>query len=178
MPSPRTSVAVSSSVLLLLTACGGGGGGSSGGSGGAFVLLEAGNGFGVLLPHRAQRLDADGQPTGDIVSLRTLDDLLEHVTPSNPVIAPTPWPVEASLPGGTPGNHYAFAQLKQAIDPESVFDHSSAIGSSGLGGGVLALAVGADGTAHALHGRAFVGGMTLGTAPGADGLLPLERWVA
>jgi hypothetical protein len=178
MPSPRTSVAVSSSVLLLLSACGGGGGGSSGGSGGAFVLLEAGNGFGTLLPHRAQRLDASGQPTGDIVSLRTLDDLLEHVTPTNPVIAPTPWPVEAALPGGTPGNHYAFAQLKQPIDPESVFDQSGAVGSSGLGGGVLALAVGADGTAHALHGRAFVGGMTLGTAPGPDGFLPLQHWVA
>jgi hypothetical protein len=176
--SRRQSVTVCSSALLL-AACGGGGGGASGGgSASEQVLIEAGNGFGVLLPHQTYALGADGQPTGDVVALRTLDLMLEHVRANNPIHAPIPWPTTALLPGGTPGNHFIVARLKQPLDPESVFDRSGAGGATGLAGGVVALSLAADGTTENLSGRTFVGGVTLGSVPGTDGLLPLERWVA
>ncbi|MEM7306889.1 MAG: beta-propeller fold lactonase family protein [Planctomycetota bacterium] len=156
--------------------CGGGGGGG-GGSAGEMVLLEAGNGFGALLPHRVQRLDAQGAPTDEVLAVTSLDDLLANVTSLNPVLAPTPWPSSADLPDGSPGNHFLFARFKQPVDLDSVFLRDAG-GEAQLAGTVLAVAVTASGGTQELPGRAFVGGMTVGDSLDSDGLLALEQWVA
>ncbi len=162
---------------LLFAACGGGGG-SGGGSAAKMTLEEASNGFGVLLPHRTHRLDAGGVPTAEILSIETLDDLINNVVDGNPVLAPTPWPVAAKLPNGAPGNHYLFVRFRQPIDVDSVLDRSGAAGSTQFGGAVTVTSVDAAGNAAQLTGRAFVGGWTVGTKVGEDGLLELEQWVA
>jgi len=145
--------------------CGGGSGGGSGPGGltGEMTLVEAGNGFGQLLPHQAHELGAGGVPGANLVELRSIDDLLAHVTPGNPVVAPTPWPAAAVLPGGAAGNHYLFARTKLPIDAEAAF------ASAGI---VVVRAIDGDGNVASVPGRLFIGGYTM------NDLGELERWVA
>lgn len=166
--------------LLLPLSCGGSG---SGGSSSAMVLEEANHGHGrPLLPYSIKKLDGSGQPTDDLIEIRTIDDLIENVTTDNGILPMEPWPTDAKLPSGDPGNHYIHARFRQPIDIDSVFDPAAAAGASAhLIGTITMIAVDSiTGTTTQIPGRAFIGGKTYGNTP--DPIDPskrvLETWFA
>ena len=111
--------ALTGAATAVLGACGGGG---SGGSGLTkdMEILEVSNGFGLLLPHRVQQLEG-GVPTEQVLAIRSVSDLMNNVTPTNPILPVTAWNPGAVLPNGTAGNHYVYARFTQAIDLNSIF---------------------------------------------------------
>ncbi len=170
--------------LLLLAACGGG---SSGGTEATMDLVQVSNGFGQLLPHKVLRLDDAGQPTTALVSIRTLDDLVSNVSPTNPVQPPPQFPTTPLLPNNLAGNHFLYAEFSRDIDLDSILDPApSAQSVNGLRGTVQLVRIDpATGGSTVVRARVFVGvqegdfvyGATYAGAPGPDGLLSLQRWV-
>ncbi|MEO0649239.1 MAG: hypothetical protein AAFZ65_01005 [Planctomycetota bacterium] len=160
----------------LLAGCGGGGSPSLTQD---MQIVEAGNGFGQLLPHRVFTL-ADGQPTSQITLIRTMADLMENVTPTNPILPNTPFEVGPVLPTGDAGNHYFFIRFTQDIDLTSLFDQSpNSTSDSNLLGSVQLVGTDPDsGVTLPISARFFVDGFTVGRTAGPDGLLPFEQWVA
>ena len=182
----RRILALLTSSALLLHGCGGGGGGSGAtntatpGAGATMDIFEASNGFGRMLPHEAFKADGNGQPTSQVVSIRTMDDLIANVGPGNPVFPPPQWPETAILPDGQDGNHFLYIKFTQKLDVDSVLSASPAAQvNSGLTGTVTI--VGIDpltGAITPIKGRAFVGGRTYaGQATGDPPQLELQRWV-
>lgn len=134
------------------------------------ALDHASNGFGQLLPHRAFALDAGGQPTTQAVELRSVDDVLATVKPGNPVLPVMPWPTQALLPTGMPGNHFAHVAFTGDLDMASVLDPAPSA-PSGLTGAIDVIGVDpVTGAVVPVQGRAFVGGWT--AAGGA-----FEQWI-
>ncbi len=179
MKHPLILVASGLGALLLPYSCGGG---SGGGSSTAMVLEESNHGFGRLLPYRVVKLDEDGDPTGEEIEIRTMDDLIANVTAGNPILPVEPWPTSASLPDNSPGNHYIHARFRQQIGVDSVLD-AAAISASGshLVGTITVVAIDpGTGQTTQIKGRAFIGGKTYGNTPDPNDptLVKLEQWVA
>ena len=107
----------------LLTGCSGG---SSGGAATQMDLVEVSNGFGLMLPYQVHKADAQGNPTPELVAIRSVEDMTANVGPLNPVLPVTEWPVEARLPNGDDGNHFLYARFKQPIRVRSALDPSPA----------------------------------------------------
>lgn len=146
------------------------------------VLEEVNHGFGApLLPYRVKEADEDGFPTDTTIEIRTLDDLLNNVSATNPVLNVDPWPVDASLPDHSPGSHYIHARFRQSIDVASVLDAAAgSIASSHLKGPITVVAINpTTGSTTQIQGRAFIGGKTFGNTPDPNdpGLQLLEQWV-
>ncbi len=168
-----------SPVVFLFASCSGGGSGSSG-SASQMDLLEVSNGFGLMLPHQVRKADANGNPTAELVLIRSFDDLTGNVTPQNPILPVTEWPTEARLPNGDAGNHFIYAEFSQPLDIDSVLDPSPAgQANSGLIGPITVLALDpTSGESTPIPGRAFIGGRTYaGIDPNTPGRLLFERWV-
>jgi len=177
-PIART-LATGLAVTALVAGCGGGKASVDGvsGSGALLRLNEVGNGFGQLLPHRVLELDSTGTPTGQVVVIRTNEDIQNNVTRSNPIL-PTPiFEPTATLPNGNPGNHYIFANFTQVIDPFSVVNPSPS--SPTLSGAVGVTTLDPfSGASLPASGRTFIGGKTLvGPATGSPPQLNLVQWV-
>jgi len=155
--------------------------GAAGGAGvpppGPFRLLAATHGFGQLLPHRVFELDGSGNPTMQVVDVRSLADIIDNVAANNPIHAIQPWPQSATLPNGLGGNQFIAVRFTGDIDLTTVLDSSVAGQASfGLLGTITVVAVNpALGTVVPVPGRAFIGGRTYaGTSVG--GQLPLQTW--
>jgi len=177
-PIART-LATGLAITALVAGCGGGKASQDGvsGSGALLRLNEVGNGFGPLLPHRVPQLDSTGAPTGQIIAIRTMEDIVDNVTRSNPIL-PTPFfEPTATLPNGEPGNHYIYANFTQVIDPESVVNPSPS--SPTLSGAVGVTTLNPfSGASLPASGRVFIGGKTLvGPATGNPPQLNLVPWV-
>jgi hypothetical protein len=142
-------------------------------------IVEVANGFGALLPHTAYRLDASGNPTTQIVALRTQSDYINNVTSSNPVLKVVTWDNEARLPDGTPGNHFFYARFTSPIDIASVLlPNASGSVSSNLTGAITVVSLDPlTGEAQNVRGRAFVNGQTYGALNPTTGQFDLEDWV-
>jgi len=170
---------VASPVVFLLASCSGGGGGTPG-SASQLDLLEVSNGFGLMLPHQVRKADVNGDPTAELVLIRSIDDLTGNVTLSNPILPVTEWPTEARLPNGDAGNHFIYAEFTQPLDVDAVLDPSPAgQANSGLIGPITVLALDpTTGQSTPIPGRAFLGGRTYaGVDPNNPGRLRFERWV-
>ena len=152
---------------------------SSSSGAGVLDLLEVWTNPGDLLPHRIAVPDMAGDPTGTIVEVRDLSDLINNVTPQNGVL-PTPnWPPSAVLPNGLPGNHFVAVTFSGPLDVDSILESTVAAGmNSQLTGAITVTTVNpVTGQVTALPGRAFVGGKTYaGTAVGSPPTLPLQTW--
>ncbi len=165
--------------LLALGACGGGGGSGSG-SAAAMTVQEIAHGFGLLVPHSIFVPNASGFPTQQLVTITSIDDLIDNATLTNPVLPPATWPVNAVLPNGFGGNHFVYARFNQSILVDSVLDPSpSGQASSGLKGTITVAAIDpVTGTSIPVRGRAFIGGYTYaGVATGSPPQLQLQPWV-
>ncbi len=163
--------------LVCVPACGGGGASGGSGSSGSFVIVEASNGFGKLLPHQIAVRTAQGLPSAQVVEITSLDQLIANVTLTNPIKPPTEWPVEAKLPNGSPGNHFFYARFRQAIDPNSVLSRDAAGEPGTIGAGIQVEAVNPiNGAVTRFQGRAFVGGKTFGPDT-SGGQYLLQTWV-
>ena len=163
---------------FVLAACGGGGSGSS--SGGNLDLREVSNGFGLMLPYQVRKADALGNPGTEVVLIRSLADLTGNVTPLNPVLPVTEWPIETRLPNGESGNHYLYAEFSQPLDVASVLDSSSAGQANfGLLGTITVLALDpGTGLSVPVAGRVFIDGQTYARPdPDNPSRLLFERWV-
>jgi hypothetical protein len=166
--------------LCAVASCGGGGGGGGSGSKSGGNLQEVSNGFGLLLPHQVHKADAQGNPTTEIVAIRSFADLVENVTLANPVLPVTEWPLVAGLPNGEPGNHYVYAQFDQPIDIDSVLDPAATgQANNGLKGTITVVELDpSTGQTTQLKGRAFIGGKIYsGTPTGNPPALQLQQWV-
>jgi YVTN family beta-propeller protein len=163
---------------LLLTACGG----SSSGSGGSGMdLVQMSNGFGVMVPYQVFKPDAQGNPTQEIVSIRSVSELIANVRPNNPILPISEWPVTPQLPNGDAGNHFVFLEFASNLSIPSVLSSSpSGQVNSGLTGTILVIAVDpSTNVSTPIRGRAFVGGKTYsGTSSGNPPTLGLETWVS
>ena len=167
--------------LVVASSCGGGGGGGSGGSSSSrFTIVEASNGFGKLLPYQIAVRDALGQPTSNVIEIHRVEDLLANATETNPIKAPTEWPVGAVLPDRKPGNHFLYVEFSQDLEASSLL--SNEVGEGGeLTNQVQVLAIAPQtGATTPVAGRGFVGGKTFANAvdPLNANLLALETWVA
>src|SRR5262249_17510254 len=123
---------------------------------------------------------ASGTPTQQLIPIRTQADLIDNVTQLNPIRPVTEWPTTATLPNGTAGNHYIFAEFKQPILVDSALDSSpTGQAHSGLLGPISVIAVDpSSGTTVPVVGRAFIGGKTYsGAASGVPPKLKLQQWV-
>ncbi|MDP6539230.1 MAG: beta-propeller fold lactonase family protein [Planctomycetota bacterium] len=166
-------------LTLTLAACTGGDG--SGGGGGAMTIVRVSSGFGELLPYKIFAVSADGTPSNNLVSIRSLDDLADNVTFSNPVL-PTPTLGDtATLPDGTPGNQFLYATFSKPLELDSVL--SALPGAQSDNGMTGAITVEArdplSGGVAIIPGRAFIDGWTYAGDPTGDPLrLPLQRWVS
>ena len=171
------AIALTGLTTLAFTSCSGGGAAGGGGSDG-MDLIEITNGFGLLVPYQVFRADAQGNPTPVLIQIRKHEDLIDNVNPLNPILPLTTWPVTATLPDGTEGNHFISARFTQPILVNSVLDPSaSGQGNSGLLGPISMVATDpVSGSAISVKGRAFVGGRTYATNP-ETGLFELMRWV-
>jgi hypothetical protein len=142
-------------------------------------LVEGSNGFGRFLPHEVLALDGQGQPTTERIPLRTVQDVLEHVTAESPVLAPTQWPVTAVLPNGEPGNHFLVLEFDSPLAPQTAL--ALAAGDTGsLGPGIEVYALDPTGLiGEPVPGRAFLDGATpVGPAVGDPPQRTLQTWVS
>lgn len=161
----------------LLAACSSGGG-SGGGS--QMEILRVSNGFGEILPHKTFRLGPNGEPTSELLAVRTEADLLTHVTAGNPILAGPFFSTQAILPGGAPGNHFLYAQFTKPIDITSVLTaQPGQLVNNSLTGTIVVTALNVtSGESRAIRGRVFVNGQTYAGTPSGDPLLlPLQTWV-
>ena len=82
--------AVGGVLAFLVTGCSGGGGsGGAAGAAGRMDVVLVSNGFGTMIPHQVFRPDSQGNPTAEVVAIRSHADLLDNVLPTNPILAPT-----------------------------------------------------------------------------------------
>ena len=173
------TLATGLAVSALVAGCGGGQASKDGvaGSGAQLRLNEVGSGFGQLLPHRVNELDSTGVPTGQVVAIRTMDDIVANVSRSNPILPTTFQEPTTTLPNGQPGNHYLYANFTQVLDPFSVVNPSPS--SPTLSGAVSVTTIDPfSGASLPASGRVFVGGKTLvGPATGSPPQLTLQQWV-
>ena len=177
----RSALAILGLSSLLFTACGGS---SSGGSGSNMDLVQMSNGFGIMVPYQVHKPDALGNPTNTILSIRSLADLANNVTPANPVVAATQLPLTPMLPNGDAGNQFIFLQFTADIDIDTVLSKSpSGQANSGLTTNIAVIAVDpTTNTTSLVRGRGFVGGQTYSTKldpasnPQAPSLLK-EAWI-
>ncbi len=143
-------------------------------------LVRVSNGFGELLPHKVLKLDQAAVPTTQVVAIRTQEDLLNNVTPSNPVLPIPVYEPAAELPSGSPGNHFIYATFTQPLDVFSVLSSSPGqLQSNSLAGSIVVTGLDPiSGTSTVLRGQVFIGGQTMGDQPsGSPPELPLETWV-
>jgi hypothetical protein len=147
-------------------------------------MIEVSNGFGLMLPHQVFKPDSQGLPTQTLVAIRNLNDLIQNVTASNPILPNTEWPVTATLPNGDGGNHFLYVEFSQPIGVLSVLDPSPAgQANSGLIGPITVLGVDPlTSQTIPVVGRAFIGGKTYAgtpTAPPGGGApeLQFQEWV-
>ena len=172
----RTGLAALS--LLAVVGCSGGGGSNAPA---AMDIVRVSNGFGELLPHTVFELDqSSGEPTNQIISIKSTDDLIANVRGNNPLL-PTPvFETTAILPGGAPGNQFLYVEFTAPIDIDSVLSNLPGGAETGaLTGSMLVTAFDpASGEALPVKGRAFVNGQTYAGSPqGEDSSLPLQTWV-
>ena len=169
-----------------LGACGGAA--SPGGGTSTFRIEEVSNGFGRLLPYEIALRDSEGNPTGRVIEITSVDDLVANVTQANPIRPPTEWPVDtngqgnAVLPSNVPGNHFVYARFSQDIDIDSVLNPLvSAEDTNNMTTAIQVAAYDPDPptgipSVTLLRGRAFVGGRTYSGTP-VSGRFTLEQWV-
>lgn len=163
-----------------LLAAGCGGGGRPAGQASAFELDQVSNGFGQLLPHTTFRLGSNGEPTTQILSIRTMQDLLGNVRRGNPVRPVPSFDAGTLLPNGQPGNHFLYVTFTEPIDIDSVLTSAPGqAGANGLTGAITVVALDpVSNTSAPVPGRAFVNGMTYaGQATGSPSQLELQTWV-
>lgn len=142
-------------------------------------LISATSGSGQLLPHRILEIDGSGNPTTNVVDIRSFHDLAENLTPSNGVL-PTPHLTTTPvLPNGQGGNHYLSLRFTRDLDVDSILDSSvGGAATSGLLGSIVVLAIEpVSGTVLPVQGRAFVGGQTYAGTP-VGGQFELQSWVS
>ncbi len=158
--------------------------GSSGGGGGShdMSLDYVSNGFGQLLPHTTYVLNAvTGQPTPQILELRSADHIVNNVTLSNPVHEVPVFGEDAILPNGITGNQFLHALFTSEIDLDSVLsDLPAQQETGGLTGAIEVLWVDpTSGDMTPVPGRSFVAGKTYSGGPTGDPVrMDLETWVS
>ncbi len=143
-------------------------------------LVFVSNGFGQLLPHQVFELDSNGLPTDNVISIRTDEDILNNVTPSNLVLTTPSFSDAALLPSGAAGNQFLWARFTNPINIDSVLTGlPGAVTNNGLSGTITIISIDpGTGVTTTLKGRAFVGGKTYaGVATGSPPVLPLQTWV-
>ena len=127
-------------------------------------IVRVSNGSGELLPHTVFLLDQEsGNPTSQLISIKSMDDLILNVRGNNPV-QPTPvFETAAILPGGAPGNHFIYVEFTRDIDVSSVLSDLPGGGQGGvLTGSILVTAFDPEsGSALPVPGRAFINGRDL-----------------
>ena len=137
----------------------------------ALHLVQVSNGFGPLLPHRVPVPDANGQPTAEVIEIRSLADLA-NVRPTNPILPVAGWPTAALLPSAQSGNHFVLVRFDRALDAASVLPSTGVLGSGPAGAiQVEAIDPSIPGGRRIVSGRAFVGGQTYGATN------QLETWI-
>ncbi|MFT7669881.1 MAG: DNA-binding beta-propeller fold protein YncE [Planctomycetota bacterium] len=173
---------LSATVLLAAGLAGCSGGSNANGTAGpTHSLSYVSTGFAELLPHKAFSLETAGSPGGgQIISLRTIDDVLNNITTTNLVQTVPTYPLMAQLPSGDPGNQYIFAKFSGAVDFNSIMSSSPGLlESNSLSGTVVVSALDpVNGGATVIRGRVFIGGSTYGdTVSGSPAVLTWEKWI-
>lgn len=175
-------VSILAGLLLLPAACGGLSSSSSGsGSPSTMEIEQVSHGFGLVLPHQAFALDAVGQPTTNVVALRTIDEMAANVSATNPVFPVPQWPEAEILPNGEAGNHFIYVEFNSAIDRDSVLNGSpGAVANSNLSGTITVQATDpVTQQTTAVRGRVMIDGFTYaGTPTGTPPLLEWQQWVS
>lgn len=187
MSTHRLHTALLGLSALSLVACGAGDRdkGPGLGSNSTMDLIEVTNGFGQLVPHSIQKLDAAGNPTLEVIQITSQQDLIDNLRTNalgevNDILPVPKYPEETILPNGAPGNHFMAARFTQSIKVSSALDRSpGSIANSNLTGAVSVVAIDpVSGTSLPVQGRAFINGFTVGdSVDPATGQLPLEKWV-
>lgn len=151
-------------------------------------ISQVSNGFGQLLPYQIFALNADGQPTTNLVSIRSESDLNNNLRSNNPVRPAPQFPTSATLPSGATGNHFLLCEFTEAVDINSILDPSPAAQTAdGLTGAITLIGLNPQtGQTLPVRSRVFVGvesngssyaATYAGIAAGSPPLLPLQLWV-
>ena len=144
-------------------------------------IQEVSHGFGLLLPHQAFKLGAGGNPTAEIVPLRTIADMQANLSLTNPILPTTQWPLNAVLPNGDQGNHYLYAQFNSPLDRDTFLNGAPSAATSSQFSGTITVQATDPVTQQtsSVRGRVFIGGFTFGgVASGSPATLEWQQWVA
>ncbi|QDU68345.1 YncE family protein [Engelhardtia mirabilis] len=140
-------------------------------------LVQVGNGFGSILPHRIFKL-AGGGPGSQVIEIRSVADLVENLAPANPVLPGAVFGNAALLPDGSAGNHYLVVEFSSALDVGSVLVADAGAASPLKSGLSLVSIDPATGLSTPVGAAAFVGGQGyLNPDPATPGKLLLETHV-
>ena len=143
-------------------------------------IVEVSHGFGLLLPYQAFKKGAGGNPTTELVPLRTIADMQANLTLTNPVQPTTQWPISTVLPNGDSGNHYVYAEFNSDLDRDSFLDGSPGAASNSQLSGTVTIQATDPITQQttSVRGRVFLGGYTYGgTASGSPLQLEWQQWI-
>jgi len=143
-------------------------------------LVRVSNGFGQILPHQVYALDSGGAPTANLISIRKVEDLLEHVREDNEIRPVASFPDAAILPSGEAGNQFLMVQFTESIGIESVLTSSPGQVSNNSFTGALVIEEvdPLSGATSLIPGRAFINGSTYERiAQGTPPALPWVEWV-
>lgn len=152
-------------------------------------IAQVSNGFGQLLPYQVYALNADGQPTTNLVSIRSESDLTNNLRSNNPIRPAPQFPTGTTLPSGAAGNHFLLCEFTEPVDVTSILDASPAAQTAdGLTGAIALIGLNPQtGQSLPVRARVFVGvevggqmyaATYAGTAAGEPPVLPLQNWVA
>ena len=173
--------ALLASALLIPAGCSGAAAShSKNSSASTMEIVEVSHGFGLLLPYQAFALGAGGNPTTELVPLRTIADMQANLTLTNPVQPTTQWPTSTVLPNGDSGNHYIYAEFNSDLDRDTFLDGAPGAASNSQLSGTVTIQATDPITQQttSVRGRVFVGGFTYGgTASGSPLQLEWQQWV-
>ena len=174
--------ALLASALLIPAGCSGAAKShNNSGSPSTMNIQEVSHGFGLLLPHQAFKLGAGGNPTAEIVPLRTIADMQANLSLTNPILPTTKWPLNAVLPNGDQGNHYLYAKFNSPLDRDTFLNGAPSAATSSQFSGTITVQATDPVTQQtsSVRGRVFIGGFTFGgVASGSPATLEWQQWVA
>ncbi len=156
-----TGLSLGALAVFGLVACAGGVKGDRDNRG-DFKVTSISTGQGTIYPYRIRQVDSFGNPTSTVLNVESIDTLKANVNGNNGVLPVATFGATATLPNGSPGNHFLHFTFSHKLDPTSILSNLLANQTnSGLTTAVAVVAYNpATEQSTTLNGRGFVGGYT------------------
>jgi len=129
---------------------------------GTFKVNRISTGQGQVFPYRIRQVDSFGNPTSTVLNIENIATLKANATGNNKVLPVAVLPTTATLPNGSPGNHFLHFEFSNKLEIDSILSPVLANQTNaGLTTAVSVLAYNpVTEQTTTLDGRGFVNGYT------------------